>query len=42
MEMLKYLENNKIIQGFDVIDYRKWKDGKYLNLKIEFIDKSVL
>lgn len=42
MEMLKYLEYSKIIQNFDVIDYRKWDKGQYLNLKIEFIDKSVL
>jgi hypothetical protein len=42
MEMLEYLENKKIIQSFDVIDYRKWRDGQYTNIKIEFVDKSVL
>ena len=40
--MLKYLENNRIVKKFDVLDFRRWDNGKYLNLKIEFIDTSVL
>jgi len=42
MEILKYLENCGIVQSFDVSEYRRWDNGQYLNLKIEFIDKSVL
>jgi len=42
MDMLRYLENSRIVKYFNIIDFRRWDKGQYLNIKIEFIDKSVL
>lgn len=42
MKILVFLENNKIVKNYDVIDYRRWDNGQYLNLRIEFIDRSIL
>ena len=42
MEILRYLETSRIVQNFDVIDHRRWDKGQYLNLRIEFIDASIL
>lgn len=39
MKILVFLENNKIVKNYDVIDYRRWDNGQYLNLRIEFIDR---
>ncbi len=42
MDMLRYLENSSFIKSFEVTDFKRWEKGQYLNLKIEFIDNSVL
>ena len=42
MEIFEFLENSKIIHSFELIDFKRWEDGQYLNIKIEFIDQSLL
>ena len=42
MEILKYLNNSSVVECYKIIDYRRWESGQYLNLRIYFIDKSIL
>jgi hypothetical protein len=42
MEIFKWLDNESLVYSFEILDFRKTENIFYLNLKINFIDKSTL
>ena len=42
MEIFKLLNESSIVLSFDVLDYEKWKTGRYCKLKLTLVDNSVL
>ena len=42
LEILKWLENNPLVQSFEVIEFRQQFSSLFLKLKVVFIDNSVL
>lgn len=42
LEILKWLENNPLVQSYDVIEFRQKFSSFFLKLKVVFIDNSVL
>jgi Family of unknown function (DUF6516) len=42
MEIFKWLEDKNLVDSFKVNDYRKTESLLYYNLKIVFIDQSIL
>ena len=42
MEILRLLDQADWVDSYDVQDYRRWSDGLYYRLKIQFTDSSVL
>jgi Family of unknown function (DUF6516) len=42
MEIFKWLDNESLVNSFQILDFRKTETIFYLNLKINFIDKSSL
>lgn len=42
MEILKFLNDCTVVADFEILDFRKWETGKFLNIKIRFIDNSSL
>ena len=42
MDVLRYLEKSSIIKDFKINDYKRWDSGQYLNIKVVFIDNSLL
>ncbi|MCF8374265.1 MAG: DUF6516 family protein [Bacteroidales bacterium] len=41
-EIFRWLENNKLIKSYEVIDFRENQNGFFLKLKVQFIDESLL
>ena len=42
MEIFKLLSDSPIVKSFDVLEYKKWKDGRFYKLKIILRDESIL
>ena len=42
MEIFKLLNESPIVISFDVIDYKKWKNGRYYRIKVILSDNSIL
>ncbi|HHC24691.1 MAG TPA: hypothetical protein ENK58_04645 [Desulfobacterales bacterium] len=42
MEIFKSLNSSDAIEGFEFLDYKKWKDGYYFKLRITLKDNTVL
>ena len=42
MEIFKLLNESSAVLSFDVLDYKKWKNGRYYKLKIGFSDQTFL
>ena len=41
-EIFKLPDNNKLVNSYEVLDFRENPSGFYLKLKILFIDQSIL
>ena len=42
MEIFKLLEQSPVVHKFEVLDYKRWKRGRYIKLKIALKDDSLL
>ena len=42
MESFKFLENSKVIQEFQVLDFKSSQSGRYFKINIRLIDNSIL
>ena len=42
MEIFNSLKQSSIVQKFEVLDYKRWRSGRYISLKIMLKGKSLL
>jgi hypothetical protein len=42
MEIFRSLKQSSIVKQFEVFDYKRWQNGRYISLKIMLKDKTLL
>jgi len=42
MEIFRSLKQSSIVNQFEVFDYKRWQNGRYISLKIMLKDKTLL
>ncbi len=42
MEIIKYLDNCKVVKNYEVLSFKNFEDGFYIKIFVELFDKSIL